>query len=272
MSNAPIELPSLLIVKVLCNDSNYRYILLNIGKKVNATGKKIYKANIVKNSKYILGRGKIYEDGLEMPGWIYTFERENGKKVVESKISRTKRYIICDTPLNQRSGEYEYYWTDKKIIPEYTIINANTVLGSDIYSIVYKGQDEEQIWHFDIQKIERGQPNDRIQEIQRIEQESLESIHIEPIRVESTRIAIDEKEIEKVKTIPEHIYRIYVEQAIQKGEECPITLEKLERETVACTPCGHLFRKEALERTLKETNKCPTCRAKARPEDIQTMK
>ena len=74
----------------------------------------------------------------------------------------------------------------------------------------------------------------------------------------------------KVKAIPTHIFRCFVEAAIAKKEECPITMETLTKESVGAPPCGHLFDKDALKRTLKESGKCPTCRQVANMSNIQT--
>ena len=71
-------------------------------------------------------------------------------------------------------------------------------------------------------------------------------------------------------SIPIHIFHCFIESAIAKGEECPITMEKLTKETVGATPCGHLFDKDALQRCLKESGKCPACRQVASVSSIQT--
>lgn len=62
--------------------------------------------------------------------------------------------------------------------------------------------------------------------------------------------------------IPQHIFRCFVDDAIKRKEECPITLEPLTKETVAGTQCGHLFNREAIMNVLRENGSCPTCRAK----------
>jgi predicted Zn-ribbon and HTH transcriptional regulator len=70
--------------------------------------------------------------------------------------------------------------------------------------------------------------------------------------------------------IPTHVFHAFVEAAIGKREECPITMEALTKENVACPPCGHLFEKEGLRRALESSGKCPTCRGEATVNDIQT--
>lgn len=64
--------------------------------------------------------------------------------------------------------------------------------------------------------------------------------------------------IESRNTIPVHVQKGFIELAIMKGETCPITLEKFEDGSVACTPCGHLFTKGVLD----GMEICPTCRGK----------
>ena len=74
----------------------------------------------------------------------------------------------------------------------------------------------------------------------------------------------------KTNTIPSFIFQAFVDMAEQKGEECPITMEKITKQNVGAPPCGHLFDKDALKRCLSDSGKCPTCRQVARENDIQT--
>ena len=60
-------------------------------------------------------------------------------------------------------------------------------------------------------------------------------------------------------SIPRHILQLYINKMIQEGYECPITFEPITKETVVCTPCGHLFTKNGISQLL--VKKCPTCRA-----------
>lgn len=72
-------------------------------------------------------------------------------------------------------------------------------------------------------------------------------------------------------TIPLHIFRVFVDQVIEKKEDCPITMEPLTLEDVASPPCGHLFHYDAIVRALKDSGKCPTCRCVAKVEEIQHL-
>jgi hypothetical protein len=70
----------------------------------------------------------------------------------------------------------------------------------------------------------------------------------------------DTKSVTTAYKIPPHIFRFFVDAAIQNKEECPISMEILTRETVASTPCGHLFEKSAISTALQQNKKCPNCR------------
>ena len=69
-------------------------------------------------------------------------------------------------------------------------------------------------------------------------------------------------------TVPRHVVCGFMENAIGKGEECPITMESLTKQTIAYTVCGHLFHQQAISTAIRESGKCPTCRAKLSLEDI----
>ena len=69
--------------------------------------------------------------------------------------------------------------------------------------------------------------------------------------------------------IPLHIFTPFINQAIEKKDMCPISMEILTKKDVASTPCGHLFQYDSLKKALQTAEKCPTCRAKCNVEDIQ---
>lgn len=69
-------------------------------------------------------------------------------------------------------------------------------------------------------------------------------------------------------TVPRHVVCGFMEHAIGKGEVCPITMDTLTKETIAYTACGHLFDRQAVSMAIRESGKCPTCRAKLSLEDI----
>lgn len=69
-------------------------------------------------------------------------------------------------------------------------------------------------------------------------------------------------------TVPRHVVCGFMEHAIGKGEACPITMDTLTKETIAYTACGHLFDQQAISMAIRDSGKCPTCRAKLSLEDI----
>ena len=69
-------------------------------------------------------------------------------------------------------------------------------------------------------------------------------------------------------TVPRHVVYGFMEHAIGKGEKCPITMESLTKQTIAYTACGHLFDQQAISTAIRESGKCPSCRAKLCLEDI----
>ena len=69
--------------------------------------------------------------------------------------------------------------------------------------------------------------------------------------------------------IPAHIVRQYIDTAIRNKEDCPITMDPLTKENTVCTPCGHLFNKDALYKAVEDTKKCPTCRSEIMLDQIQ---
>jgi hypothetical protein len=73
--------------------------------------------------------------------------------------------------------------------------------------------------------------------------------------------------------IPNHIFRVYLQDAIARNEICPITMEPLMM-NAALTSCGHLFNKDALLMAIRLCTShplCPSCRAPVREEDIQSL-
>lgn len=69
-------------------------------------------------------------------------------------------------------------------------------------------------------------------------------------------------------TVPRHVVRGFMEHEIGKREACPITMDPLTKQTIAYTVCGHLFDREAISMAIRDSGKCPTCRAKLGLEDI----
>jgi hypothetical protein len=142
--------------------------------------------------------------------------------------------------MNMNRTRYYLEMEDKSRMYEYTIATPATVLGPLFYDIC-KGKDGANKYHFVAGK-ERAcfrRPN--------------------PARPISKN------------TIPMHVFRSFVDQAIEKKECCPIMLDPLTKENVASPPCGHLFCYDAIVRALKISGKCPTCRCVIKMEELQHL-
>ncbi|XRB22846.1 RING-type domain-containing protein [Pseudoscourfieldia marina] len=54
--------------------------------------------------------------------------------------------------------------------------------------------------------------------------------------------------------------------------DCPICLEALNAQECACTPCGHIFHRECVGKSLRSGSaECPTCREKFRSLNLRTI-
>jgi hypothetical protein len=69
-------------------------------------------------------------------------------------------------------------------------------------------------------------------------------------------------------TLPAHFIATYFNMAKKCGEipDCPICYDAVTAETIAITPCGHVFCRPCLDRTMAGDRwtgggRCPTCRA-----------
>ena len=68
-------------------------------------------------------------------------------------------------------------------------------------------------------------------------------------------------------TIPQHIIRAVLRDAVMQGETCPITSEEIDVSNGAITSCFHLFEKDAIAKWLSmpnSQNKCPLCNTRCR--------
>lgn len=66
-----------------------------------------------------------------------------------------------------------------------------------------------------------------------------------------------------VKTLPPHITKIVLADAIIKNEICPITSENITYSNATVTVCGHVFCSSAIDKWLASPSSkglCPTCR------------
>ena len=156
----------------------------------------------------------------------------HGDKEYECTINRTRDFIQTLTYGN---------------IYVYTMTNANTVLSSKYYTVC-AGRDIEKNFHFEKRDL------------------------AEPLAAPAAPALAAPTAPAAVATakIPQHIFRCFVDSAIEKNDVCPITMEPLVRDTVASTPCGHLFNCEAIKMALQVSKRCPTCRYETSTENLQT--
>jgi hypothetical protein len=190
---------------------------------------------------------RIWETTLvEYPAEVlqHGFLKEDGLEMPPWKYMFRKQNQYIETTF-WRSKKYILY--DSIHIPECFMLKTNTILPNQVYDFVYKKKDSEKKYHFLLKDIQTAPPTPI------------------PKKIVSTNTTILNTKI------PTHILRMYIEKAIDSKEECPITLNPFTSKTCACTPCGHLFDKEALSKYVFESQQCPTCRAKTRLEDIQTL-
>lgn len=71
----------------------------------------------------------------------------------------------------------------------------------------------------------------------------------------------------RIFTIPQHIIRAVLRDAVMQGETCPITSEEIDVSNGAITSCFHLFEKNAIAKWLlmpNSMNKCPLCNTRCR--------
>jgi hypothetical protein len=155
----------------------------------------------------------------------------HGGKEYECTITRTRDFVQV-----LRYGD----------IYVYTMTNANTVLSSKYYTVC-AGRDMEKSFHF--------------------EKRDLELLTLPVTPSVAPPLA---QPVAQLTKIPQHIFRCFVDSAIEKNDICPITMEPLARDTVASTPCGHLFNCEAIKMSLQVSKRCPTCRYETSTENLQT--
>jgi hypothetical protein len=72
-------------------------------------------------------------------------------------------------------------------------------------------------------------------------------------------------------SIPKHIARLAILDAISKQEPCVISLEELTPETAVITPCGHVVSRHAAEHWMSSAHSCPVCRAPCSVEQLQHL-
>ncbi len=238
MTSIPLLLPEYILVKLSTSSNTITHVLIRPSLMVDTNGVQIWNIELCRNPLDYLKGGVLKEDGIPIPFTPYKFWRKS--TVLESSLYRTKQYIVKDS----------------KYIPEYIIYQAYTILPIEVMKVYNNINSKE--YSFLLQT-----------DIPKAIQQRVES-QVRPIEKPTVIIQKEYKTIYvSTKKIPTHIFRMVVEKAEKEKEECPITMESIEKRMVGGTPCGHLFDKRALEKVVKESKKCPTCRAEVRLEDIQ---
>jgi hypothetical protein len=228
-----MELPPIILVKT---ESADKCLLLSTSR---IDQRKLWKFDIIENPSRLVMGGIWNDDSMDFNPRVHLIEhlRDGGArrpKIIGGKIWFTGIY------LNVHGSHFQ----------ECVFSNPNNTL-PDAYLKVATGCDHEQKWHFRI-----GDAPILIQQ-----EEERHDRH--------ERHEIQEPVTHSIPNIPVHIFHTFVDLAIQKREECPITREPLTRANVAGTPCGHLFTYESILSAIQYNSKCPTCRSPLTPLQIQ---
>jgi hypothetical protein len=234
-------LPKIAMIKLNLDTENPSYVLVHFSFTQKPNSTYIWETELCTYPLKYLDHGILKEDAIDIPSNTYTFLKQSKEYI--TTMYRKKRYILKKS----------------ECIPEYIMSNPYTILPNEVYNYVYSKKDINKIYHFTLNDILHLRRNTQEFPIQYIQQKP-------EVRIKTEYI---DRKIYVHTGIPKHIFRMVVELAESKKEECPITMEPIEKKRVGGTPCGHLFDKEALVKVLKDTQKCPTCRERARPEDIQ---
>jgi len=220
--------------------------------------KDAWKIDVIGSPKWIISKMVWRSDGIDTTSKTFKCISKNNTTIESASISRTKNYMIVPGFQN---------------IPILKMTDMAKILSDNIEK--YTEVDE---YHFSINSFN---------EIMRMPSHSSNPVPVPvPVPVEEqpsnptvlqTPIAVRVAEpVATIRTkfvakIPQHIFKIYLENAINSEETCPITLEKFTLENVACTPCGHLFDRDAIKMNLERSPLCPTCRTKIRANELQTL-
>jgi hypothetical protein len=64
----------------------------------------------------------------------------------------------------------------------------------------------------------------------------------------------------RIHTIPKRIAQVILEDAVNKGEVCPITMDDISIDTSKVTSCFHIFDGDAITTWLSRKAECPVCK------------
>lgn len=228
------QLPNLFFIRARVRDDpnplEARYCLITSRHIEHPEKGRVWKLDIIEGSKHLVTSASLREDGIETRPEVYQHERDT--RLDPSGVF----YYECKM---WRTNKYMIL-PGEGLVWQYDMTHANKVLPSR-FNHVGSGRDGCKKWYFTLQDL----------------QARTVSAPVIPV------VSLPKSKI------PTHVFHAFVELAISKREECPISMEPLTRENVACPPCGHLFEKEGLKRALTSSGVCPTCRAVVTVEDLQ---
>lgn len=197
-------------------------------------------------TKYMLFQTNHQEDGLwrldavRSPQTILSSGQWcfNGIEGIEETYMHYRHTTIADEPkiFETRMKQTNRYIVVSGIgnIHVYTVKRPNTVLSKHYYYVCSGRDDVKKEWYVCVN-------------------------HTESVKIP-----------ERVRyKIPVHIVRYYIDAAIHNKEDCPITMDPLTKENTVCTPCGHLFNRDALCKAIHSHKNCPTCRSEMTMDEIQ---
>lgn len=227
-----MELPAIILIKTESADKG---LLLSTNR---IDSRRLWKFTIIENPAMLVQDGIWNDDFMDFTPHQHAIEhlRDCGAKrpkIIGGKAWSTGIYLTSQGTRFQ----------------EFVFSNPNNTLPEQ-YLYVATGCDHEQKYHFRI-----GDTPILIPPIYEYVPVLSQEIH-ETITHTSTNI-------------PVHIFRSFVDVAIQKREECSISRELITRANVAGTPCGHLFAYDSLIHAIQYNSKCPSCRAPLTNTQIQ---
>jgi hypothetical protein len=207
-----------------------RYCLVSVTTIHSPANGTLWKTKLVEGSKHLVSGATLRHDGIETPPVKVWHERDTSLHVSGVFYYQCKMWRTQNYLIIPGQGQ----------IWEYKMTHANKTLPSN-YNHVGNCKDNCKRWHF-----------------------TLSDIAVAPtVSIEAPPAPA------VVNKIPTHVLHAFIEGAISKEEECPISMEKLTKNNVGCLPCGHLFEKGSLRRAVETCKACPTCRTKAGVGDIQ---
>ena len=221
---------------IILRANDDRYVLLNVShvtRFIDNVEKTCLKFDVVNEPQNMLN-GRWKTGRVESSALNYTCERVSSR-------GPTKYY---NTVIHKMPNYIELSWGS---VHEYNMTSPNQILSSKFYRVVMN-EDRNVKWHF-----KKGPLQPQPQPLHQQHQQ------MQPMNSQTK--------------IPNHIFRVYLQDAITRNEVCPITMEPLTM-NAGLTNCGHLFNKDALlmaTRGSPNCSLCPICRAPVREQDIQIL-